>query len=315
MNRKFNKKKYQNLMKFSKKRNAKVIIGMVVGTIIYCLSVVWILDLGHFYAGGVTGVSQLIANAFALIDINISKSILIGLFNIPLLIIGWKGVSKRFAILSISSVALQVVFVFIFEKMAAAGLNPLAAAFTENGVIKQSSMLTVAILGGLVCGVGSGISLRNGASTGGMDILSQYFSFKKNIPFTTISLSLDLVIIFSAMFVGNVEIALYTIVRLIITILVLDRIHTIYNFMRVQIITENVEEMRAALITNFNHGVTIYEAQGGYSRNKKWVLESVVSSYEAEEYKNIAYKIDDNPFITFTTVKHIYGNFNRNAIT
>lgn len=304
-----------NLMKFSKKRQAKVVISMIVGTIIYCMSVVWILDLGQFYAGGVTGFSQLIVNGLALLDIHISKSIFIAIFNVPLFIIGWKGVSKRFALLSLGSVALQVVMVYLFERLAAAGFNPIADAFMVDGALKPSAMLTIAVLGGLVCGVGSGISLRNGASTGGMDILSQYFSFKKNIPFTSISLSVDLGIILLSMLIGNMEIALYTIIRLIITILVLDRIHTIYNFMRVQIVTENVEEMRAALISNFNHGVTIYEARGGYSNNKKWVLESVVSSYEAEEYKNIAYKIDANPFITFTTVKHIYGNFNRNAIT
>src|SRR5690554_4971217 len=206
-----NKNNNNNLMKFSKMRNAKVIIGMVVGTIIYCMSVVWILDLGHFYAGGVTGVAQLIVNGLALLNIQVSKSLFIALFNIPLLIIGWKGVSKRFAILSISSVGLQVIVIYVFERLAAIGLNPIADAFTVDGVIKQSSMLTVAVLGGLVCGVGSGISLRNGASTGGMDILSQYFSFKKNVPFTTIALSVDLAIIFLSMFVGNMEIALYTI--------------------------------------------------------------------------------------------------------
>lgn len=302
------------LMQFTKKRKIKLIVGTIIGNLIYSLSVVWILDLGKFYAGGVTGTSQLIQNLLEKFDIFISKSIFIAIFNIPLFIIGWKGVSKRFAILSLSSIAIQVTAVYIFEKMDQAGLNFIGRAFLENGVLKPSAMLTIAVLGGLLCGVGSGITLRVGASTGGMDILSQYFSIKKSIPFTAISLSVDLVIIVLSMFVGSVEIALYTIIRLIITILVLDRIHTIYNFMRVQIITEKVEEMRSALITNFNHGVTIYEAIGAYYGTKKWVLESVVLSYEAEEYKNIATKIDPRAFITFTTVKHIFGHFNKNTI-
>lgn len=303
-----------NLMKYSKKRNAKVILGMTLGTIIYSISVVWILDLGKFYAGGVTGVSQLVQNFLAKFDINVSKSIFIALFNVPLFIMGWKGVSKRFAILSLASVVLQVLVVYLLERMHNAGLNPIGDAFLVNGELKQSALLTIAVLGGLLCGVGSGLSLRVGASTGGMDILSQYYSFKKSVPFTSVSLTVEMSIIILSMFVGNVEIALYTIIRLIITILVLDRIHTIYNFMRVQIITEKVEEMREALINNFNHGITIYEVIGAYHKTKRWVLESVVLSYEAEEYKNIANKIDPNAFIIFTSVKHIFGHFNKNAI-
>lgn len=302
-------------MIFLKKRNTKVTLGMIIGTIMYCMGVVWILDLGMFYAGGVTGISQLISNGLAKAGINISKSIFIAFGNVPLFIIGWKGVSKRFAILSLSSVVLQVLTVAFLEFLRTKGVNPFYEAFIENGMLKPGSELTLSVLGGLVLGVGSGISLRSGASTGGMDILSQYYSFKKKVEFTTVSLSVDLFIIIVSAFVGSLDIAIYTIIRLIITILVLDKIHTIYKYLKVEIITTEKEAMRLALITKFNHGVTIYQALGGYSGSEKWVLESVVSSYEAEEYKNIALNIDKKSFITFTAVKQVYGLFNRNAIT
>ncbi len=305
-----------NVVKYSKMKMAKIIGGMTLGSIIYCMAVVWVLDLGYFYASGITGISQLIVNAFGNKGIILSKSIFITIFNIPIFIIGWKGVSKRFALLSVSSVIIQVITVFVLEKLVGIGINPFAAAFTDSsGVIKESSMLTVAVLGGLICGVGSGISLKSGASTGGMDIVSQYFSLKKQIPFTIISLTVDLIIVAFAMLVGSVSTAVYTVIRLIITILVLDRMHTVYNFLKIQIITDNMEAMREALVTNFNHGVTIYKTMGGYSKNEKWVLETVVLGFEAEEYKNLAHQIDPNVFITFTTVKHIFGNYNRNVIT
>jgi uncharacterized membrane-anchored protein YitT (DUF2179 family) len=302
-------------MKTNKKRNFKVIFGMVVGTIIYCIGVVWFLDLGLFYAGGITGISQLLSNFLMKIGIPFSKSIFIGLLNIPLFIIGWKGVSKRFAILSVSSVILQVIVIAGLELLASKGLNPFEKALLPDGNISSASYLTIAVLGGLVCGVGSGISLRSGASTGGMDIISQHLSFQKGMSFAYVSLVLDLVIIFFSVFVGSLEIALYTIIRLIITVLVLDRIHTIYKYMKVEIITTEKEKMRLSLISEFNHGVTIYAATGGFSNQEKWVLKSVVSSYEAEEYKNLALKIDPQAFIIFTAVNHIHGFFNRNAIT
>jgi len=299
----------------AKKRNIRVIAGMVSGSVIYCLGVVWFLDLGQFYAGGVTGFSQLLSNFLALFDIRISKSIFIALLNIPLFIIGWRGVSKRFAILSVCSVALQAALIAVLEHFASIGFNPFQKVFLENGEMSPGTYLTLAVLGGLVTGIGSGISLRSGASTGGMDIVSQYFSFKKSIPFTTFSLAADGTIIILSAFVGNLRTAVYTIIRLIITLLVLDKIHTIYKYMRVEIITAKGEEMRSALLANFNHGVTIYRAVGGYTGQERTVLESVVSSFEAEEYKNLALKIDRNAFITFTAIKQVYGLFHRNVIT
>ena len=64
-----------------KLRRINMVLMMVVGTIIYCISVVWILDLGEFYAGGVTGISQLISKILARFGINISKSVFIALIN------------------------------------------------------------------------------------------------------------------------------------------------------------------------------------------------------------------------------------------
>ena len=58
-----------NLMKFTKKRKIKLIFGTILGNVLYSLSVVWLLDLGKFYAGGVTGISELIKKLLEKIDI------------------------------------------------------------------------------------------------------------------------------------------------------------------------------------------------------------------------------------------------------
>ena len=102
--------------------------------------------------------------------------------------------------------------------------------------------------------------------------------------------------------------------EIVISILVLDRIHTIYKYLKIEIITTEREQMREALIQNFQHGITIYEVIGGYTNQTKWVFSSVVSSYEAEEYRNLAKKIDRKCFITYTSIKQIYGLFYRKTI-
>ena len=189
-----------------------------------------------------------------------------------------------------------------------AGLDLFAKSLGDEKII-------LAIFGGLMCGIGSGISLRSGASTGGLDIISQYLSFKKNMSFTSVSLTIDAIIItLGGVVAGDVRIAVYTLIRLIIHILVLDRIHTVYNFMKIQVVSPKKEELRQELLARFNHGMTIYKAQGGYTGQDLYVLEIIVSSFEVADYKTVIKKVDQKAFISVAAVKEIDGNFNKNVI-
>lgn len=298
-----------NFSRIIKNKDLRVTFAMIIGTLIYCFSVVFILDLGEFYAGGVTGVSQLLSRILQKLGVTVSKSIFIALFNIPLFVIGFRGVSKKFAYLSLGSILVQVIAVYGFEVMRdKAGLDLFAKSLGDEKII-------LAIFGGLMCGIGSGISLRSGASTGGLDIISQYLSFKKNMSFTSVSLTIDAIIItLGGVVAGDVRIAVYTLIRLIIHILVLDRIHTVYNFMKIQVVSPKKEELRQELLARFNHGMTIYKAQGGYTGQDLYVLEIIVSSFEVADYKTVIKKVDQKAFISVAAVKEIDGNFNKNVI-
>jgi len=298
-----------NFSRIIKNKDLRVTLAMIIGTLIYCFSVVFILDLGEFYAGGVTGVSQLLSRILQKLGVTVSKSIFIALFNIPLFVIGFRGVSKKFAYLSLGSILVQVISVYGFEVMRdKAGVDLFAKSLGDEKII-------LAIFGGLMCGIGSGISLRSGASTGGLDIISQYLSFKKNMSFTSVSLTIDAIIItLGGVVAGDVRIAVYTLIRLIIHILVLDRIHTVYNFMKIQVVSPKKEELRQELLARFNHGMTIYKAQGGYTGQDLYVLEIIVSSFEVADYKTVIKKVDQKAFISVAAVKEIDGNFNKNVI-
>ncbi|MFA6627070.1 MAG: YitT family protein [Bacilli bacterium] len=295
------------IISFFKKRNVSVVTGLIIGTTIYCLAIVWILDLGEFYAGGVTGVSQLLSTILGRADIHISKSIFIALINIPLFMIGWRGVSKRFAYLSLISVVLQALLIYLLEVLRVGGLDPFASLADQK--------LLLSIIGGLLTGIGCAICLRGGASSGGMDILAQYIALKKNISFTKFSIAVDFVIIVASGLVGgSINVAVFTVIRLITHMIALDRIHTIYKFMKITIITTESEAMKKALLEKFNHGITIFSAVGGYTGEPRWVLESVVLAYEIEEYRALAKRIDERSFVTYASINGVDGNFNRNII-
>ena len=291
----------KGLKKLFRNRNFMVVFSTIMGTFIYCIGIVFLLDLSKFYAGGITGISQLIVNLTGNSIVGL-KSIIIILFNIPLLLIAWRGVSRRFAILSVVSIGLQSLFIAIFEYFQTKGFNPFIGL--------KDDPLAIAILGGLITGAGCGISLKHGSSTGGLDIISQYLSLKKHVSFAKFSLAVDLAIIGVAAIFQDVSIASYTIIRLIITILVLDKIHTTYKYGRITIITEEKQRMRDAIMKHFKHGITIYQATGGYTNKPKYVIVSTIYTFESQDFIDLAKEIDPLCFITFSQVARVDGNYN-----
>ena len=286
-------------------------MGMTVGSLLYCFVIVFILDKGEFYAGGVTGICQIIANN--IFHRPILKSILVASANIPLFLIGYKKVSKRFAILSLASVLLQTIALFLFQKIYDNGFDPFKNFVGDDSYGK----VTLSVLGGVLAGLACGITLKYGASTGGMDIVSQAFSFKTDKSFAYVSFSLDLVVVVLGIAVNNfnINVGIYTIIRMAMSHIVLDRIYKIYNYHKITIITKNVDEVNKAIIERFDHGITIIQAKGGYSGETKYVLECVCLSYEVEEYRRLLKNVDPKAFIYLEVIKGIQGKFKKKAIS
>lgn len=298
-----------NFNKLIHSRDFKAIAGTIVGSIVEAMGVVWILEYGNFFATGITGIAQVLNKLFLLINENfiVSVGILYFVLNVPLLIIGFIGVSKRFSIFSCISVVLQSVFILVFEIVRDnTGFSP----FSSFG----DDRLLLAIIGGLLGGVSSGIMLRSGGSAGGVEIISQYLHFKKKSNFALVSLIINATILIAGFFLEDIACVAYTSIRLILYVLVMDKINTIYKYIKISIVTTKPDEIRDVLVTRFNHGITIYKVTGGYSLEEKTELEIIASSYEVEEYRKIAHDIDPNAFMTFTTINKVDGRFNHNRI-
>lgn len=296
-----------------KNRFLMSILGMIIGTLVYCFAIVFILDFGQFYAGGVTGISQLFANAFG---IPFLKSLVTALINIPLFIIGWKGVSKRFAILSLSSTILQVLLFAFFDWLKAdCGFNPFESLAVYSSDGKVINLVVFAMLGGFMTGAGCGIALRMGSSTGGMDIISQKVSLKAGIPFVAISGTIDFIIILAGTIIAkDISVAVYTLIRLFAHIITLDKIHTIYKFQKITIITKHKDALRDVLLKQFEHSMTIFPVIGGYTDESKWCFEIIALTFEVEDYREAILKVDSHAFITYTSLKGISGNYRKKVI-
>ena len=301
------------------KKNIVCVVMVTISTIIYCMGVMWFLEPASLYSGGVTGIAQLISNSCSrFFNFKIDLGLIVFLINIPILIFGWKKVSKRFVICSVISIILQTVLmnkiIPVVDFGINTGLNPITGVmFPGSG--SEMDLLLLSFVGGFISGVGSALALRYGTSTGGVDILAQAVSFKKNISIGFISLVVNVIIaILGAFLFGNPAVAFYTIIRIIVQSVITDKVHTAYNFLKVEIVTTKTQEVSELLLSDIGRGITIINAIGAYTHTEKSVLEIIISSYEMHRVIDDAKRVDPSVFITVSPVRRVIGNFKRKTI-
>lgn len=311
------------------KPELKRFLAVVFFTFIYGIGMSWFLQASpiRLYTGGIPGVGQLIVDCLKFVfkvkidhgleNTIISVFVIVG--NIPILLLGWFAVSKKFVIYSFVSIIIQSTVLGLLSIDLFKGQDPL--------------MLTIA--GGVLLGIGVGGALRYGTSTGGFDILSQYLAFKKkgksvgNIS-TIINVSITLIGAFFALFALDSQIpsdsgvtsakqyagliAVYTITRLIISMLVMDKIHTTYNFIEINIITRYEQEVCEGILKELGHGVTILDGRGGYGYTEKSLLYLVVYSFERLKVFELTKQIDRDAFIVTKNIRSLNGNFRKKTI-
>lgn len=276
---------------------AKRIAVVILGSFLVALSLNFFLINANVYASGFSGAAQLMSSVFKdFSQINISTGILLLLFNIPVLIIGWFKIGKGFTIYSIISVAFSTLF-----------LELLPVISVSDDIILN------AVVGGVIAGAGVGISLKLGASTGGMDIVAMILSRLQDKPIGVYFLSLNAIIILAAGILYEPENALYTMLTLYITTLVIDAIHTRHEKVTVLIVTNKAEDLQQAIHKELIRGITILPAKGAYSKADTNMLYLVITRYELYDLERIINENDPNAFTNIIQTVGIFGFFRKDG--
>ena len=283
------------MKKFNLSRATKIKNGLTLmtGSFLFAVAINMFIGPAGLYVGGLTGVLQIISMiVYDLFGTQLSLGIMIFVFNLPILWLAWKSVGRRFAILTILSVVLQMVF---FETI------PISS-FSSDVMINS-------IFGGVLVGLGSGIILKIGASAGGMDVVSQVMSYKFDGSVGKYSFVINAFVIMIAGYYQSLEVAMYTVISIYISSVIVDRIHTIHQNLTVYIVTTHEEELKNAIWAELYRGITVLEASGAYTKTKKSVLMMVLSSYELYEALEIIKTVDDEAFINVVRSETVVGNF------
>ncbi|MGM9988284.1 MAG: YitT family protein [Bacillaceae bacterium] len=275
--------------------NVKKIIIIIIGSLLIAISMNWFIEPAGVYGGGFTGVAQLFSKASESIGFPISTGIFFTLLNIPVIIVAWKKIGRSFTIYSFLSVATLSFFMQII---------PVKAVFSND-------ILLNAIFGGIIMAIGTGYTLKYGASTGGLDIVAIIVSKYKDQPLGTFFFAFNAVIVITAGYLYGWEKALYTLISLYATTRVIDAIYTRHVKVTVFIVTSKGSALKDAIHERLVRGITTLEAKGAYTNTEKEVFMIVLTRYELYELEKIIHQVDPTAFTNVVQTIGVYGLFRK----
>ncbi|QTM98670.1 DUF2179 domain-containing protein [Sediminibacillus dalangtanensis] len=276
---------------------ARRIFIVMVGALFNAIALNFFLIAANVYASGFTGIAQLLSSIFQdFFNINgVSTGIILFILNIPVAILGWYKVGKGFTIYSVISVIFTTIFLEVLP------VQPLSEDIILN-----------AVFGGVIGGIGVGMTLKWGASTGGLDIVAMVLSRMKDKPIGNFFLIINSGIIIVAGLLYEAENALYTLLTLYVTTRVIDALHTRHEKVTAMIVTRKAEEMQKAIHDKMIRGITILPARGAYSREHKDMMVLVITRYELYDLERIISEVDPQAFTNVVQTTGIFGFFRRN---
>lgn len=240
-------------------------------------------------SGGVTGVAMILGLVTPM-----DTGALIFLLNVPILILGYLRLGKRFIFFSLLSIAVTAV----------------SMQFIPLAPISNDPIMS-AIFGGVLVGIATGLIFRSGGSTGGFDIIGMVLTLKKELPLGALIFGLNAVVVFISGFIFNWDLALYTMASIFVTGKVIDAIHTRHVKLTLMIITKDGDAIKKKLLANLVRGITVLDGEGAYTQQKRHVLITVISRYELHDVKRWIAAVDPHAFVNITQTVDVMGYFRR----
>lgn len=273
----------------SKEYFFKTMCYVLIGNLISSFAVTKFLIPARLLTGGVGGISLMIEYAF-----KIPTGISIFVLNIPMMIIGFTFLKKKFMTYAFISMFLYSFMLMIMRNI------PISFNISEN--------ILYAIFGGFINGIGMGILFTHGACQGGFDIVAAIFKTKldKNIGSTL--MIVNAIIISVASFLFGIEKGLLTIVAMYVAYKLLDRIQMGFgDTKQIMIITSKQRDVTDRILSDLNRGVTLLHAEGAFTHKPQNVVFCIVHTREVINVKQILNDIDPKAFLIITDAYEVKG--------
>ena len=262
------------------------------GLLIYTFAVTAFLAPHRMVGGGVTGISTIIYFLSGeVIPIGYSYFVI----NFLLVAIAIKILGPRFGFKTIYAIFMSSFLLSVFQ-------NLIHEPLLEDKFI-------CAVISGIMCGAGIGISLVNGGSTAGTDIVAMIINKYRTISYGKIVIYSDFVIIGSSMLVGfHIDTVIYGYVMTAVFGYTVDMIMAgNQQSSQVFIVTHDYEKMAQAIVDNIHRGVTLIDSQGWYTKKESKIVMVVCRKRETTMILKFVKTIDPEAFMTVGSVMGVYG--------
>ena len=272
-------------------RHIKSILTIIFGAAIYAFGLTYFVVPHHLFEGGATGITLITYYLF-----NIPISVMNLIINIPLFILAWKIFGAKTLYSSLLGTISLSIWLAIFEKI------PLS--FNLEG-----DLVIVALVAGVLLGLGLGIIFNAGGTTGGTDIVARILNKYTNISVGKLLFALDFLILMLILIISqDLRLVTYTLLFDFIVSRVIDLIgEGGYAGKGFMIITQKPMEVADKINEELGRGVTFISGQGYYSQKDLRIIYCIVARNEMIKMKELIHTIDPRAFITITEAHEILG--------
>lgn len=271
--------------------NKKDLIIILLGNTLLALAVVLFIVPGNLITGGTTGIALFLNHYF-----HLPISVFTFIFNSIMFVYGGIVLGKKFALTTLLSTFYYPMILGVFEYL-----------FKDIYIIDDIFINT--LFSGVLVGVAIAIVIKAGASTGGMDIPPLVLHKKYKLPVSVTMYIFDTLIVFMQLSFSNIKQLMYGIVMIAIYSIVIEKISIIgTQKIEIKIISEYCQEIRQAIISDIDRGVTLLHGQTGYFGIETDVLINVVSTRELAKVEKLIKSIDPNAFMIISRVNEVHGH-------
>ncbi|HWP97464.1 MAG TPA: YitT family protein [Syntrophomonadaceae bacterium] len=260
---------------------------ILVGSFLLAGAIQTILVPARMLTGGVTGIA-VILNYFTGWDIGLWYAIL----NIPIFVAGYRYVSRRFVLYSLIGAAALSAFLTLLRTVQFTLTDP----------------LLIAVFGGALAGIGSGIIFRAKGSTGGIDIIAVLIKRYWGLNIGQTTFISNLLVIGLSLFSTNINLTLYSTIAIFVSSQVMDEVLTGLQLTRtVMIISHQHQKIAEAIIESLQRGCTFLQGQGGYTGDSHLIILVTVGQTQFPRLKELVFQIDPCAFIIVNESIEVFG--------
>lgn len=275
------------------KRELKRFILCTLGALLIALNLKSFVQTGGLYPGGISGITVLLQNIFLeFLGVQLPYTAIYIPLNMIPIVIGLRYLGKSFTLHSIYVIILSSIITDMLPNM----------SITYD-------VLLISIFGGIVNGTAIGLCLYAGASTGGTDFISLYYSQKKGIDTFKYIFMGNVCVLLTAGIIFGFDKALYSIIFQFCTTQLIQMMYKKYQRHTFFIITEYPDMIYEKIKEITNHDATLFKGLGCYKGIERQMLYSVVSSAEVDKVMSAIMKADPKAFVNVMKTEQLGGWF------